>query len=326
MLFTDASLFFWLFPLALLADLRLGDPPDWPVAHPVRLIGRFLDFLEPRARRLGDTRFVGALCLPATAGLTGGAVWLLSSVPPGLRFVFSLYFAYAGLALGSLLHSGVAALEIVENGSLPEAQAAVGRLVSRDTTVQDRSTLYKTLAESLAENVTDAVTAPLFWLALTGPAGLWVYKAVSTMDSMWGYTIPRWKNLGWACARMDDALAFVPARLAAFFLYFAAVVDGSVPGRPEWKSLMREAAQMESPNSGRPMAVAAWLHGAGMGGPTVYFGELRRKPLLGPEGRPWDGLRIRALIRQIRLAGIVFAACLYVAALGLRFGIEAALP
>lgn len=318
MLFMDDTLFLWLIPLAVCADLCFGDPPDLPVRHPVRHIGRFLEFLEPRARKAGDTRLSGALCVLLVTGLTGCAVCFAGALP-GLGTVFSLYFAYAGLALGELARTGAAALRTLEHGTLPEAQAAVGQLVSRDTTVQDRTALYKSLAESLAENVTDAAIAPLFWLILTGPAGLWCYKAVSTMDSMWGYTTPRWKNLGWACARLDDILAFVPARIGALFLYLAARLDRSAPERMTraiWFELMREGGQMESPNSGRPMAVAAWLHKAGMGGPTVYFGEVKLKPLIGPQGQAWDAPRIRTLIRGIRTAGILAALFLYGLAAG----------
>ena len=322
MLFMDPASFLWLIPLAIALDMYFGDPPDMPVIHPVRRIGRFLELLEPTARKLGDTRAVGALCVLMTAGLTGAVVWLLTGVLPGLWAAFSLYFAYAGLAFGSLLHTSASALEVLEHGALPEAQAAVGRMVSRDTAVQDRATLYKSLAESLSENMSDAVTGPLFWLVLTGPVGLWVYKAVSTIDSMWGYTTPRWINLGWAGARLDDTLAFVPARLGALCLYLAARMEGNTAHWPGWATAAREAKQMESPNSGWPMAVAAWTQQAGMGGPTRYFGEIKHKPLIGPQGIAWDAQRIRSLIRQTRLAGLLAAAFCYLAACAIFYGTQ----
>ena len=320
MLFMDPAFFLWLIPLAIALDLYFGDPQDMPVIHPVRRIGRFLELLEPEARKLGDTRAVGALCALATVSLTGAVVWLLTGVLPGLWAAFSLYFAYAGLAFGSLLHTGASALKALEHGALHEAQMAVGQLVSRDATVQDRPELYKSLAESLSENMSDAVTGPLFWLMLTGPVGLWVYKAASTLDSMWGYTTPRWKNLGWAGARLDDALAFAPARLGALFLYLAARLEGNTSHWPGWAAAAREAGQMKSPNSGWPMAVAAWTQHAGMGGPTLYFGEIHQKPLIGPQGVPWDAQRIRGLIRQTRLAGLLAAAFFYLTALAVYYG------
>ena len=311
MIFVDFTFFLWLVPLAVALDLCFGDPRNLPLVHPVQRIGRFLEQLEPQARKMGDSRLVGLLCTLLTVGLTATLVWLLCAVLPGLWAAFSLYFAYAGLALGSLLQTGESVLRSLEQDDLPTAQAAVAQMVSRDTSVQDRPTLYKSLAESLAENMTDAVAAPLFWLMLTGPVGLWAYKAVSTMDSMWGYTTPRWLKLGWACARLDDVLAFVPARFGAFCLYAVARLRGQAGGWPGWGRVAREARLMESPNSGWSMAVAACLHGAGMGGPTVYFGVVKQKPLLGPQGTEWDAPRLRALLAQLRLAGILAALLLY---------------
>jgi len=166
----------------------------------------------------------------------------------------------------------------------------------------------------------DLVAGPLFWLMLTGPVGLWVYKAVNTMDSMWGHTTPRWKNLGWACARLDDALTFAPARLGAFFLYLASRLEGKNANWPGWTAVAREARQMESPNSGWPMAVAAWTQQAGMGGATLHFDEMKQNPRMGPQDTPWDAQRIRGLIRQTRLAGLLAAGFFYLAALALFHG------
>ena len=321
MFFMEPSFFLWSIPLAIALDLYFGDPQDMPIMHPVRRIGRFLELMEPEARRLGDTRAVGALCALVTVGLTSAVVWLLTAVLPGLWAAFSLYFAYSGLAFGSLLHTSASTLETLEYGALPEAQAAVGQMVSRDTAVQDRPALYKSLAESLSENMTDAVTGPLFWLMLAGPVGLWAYKAISTIDSMWGYTTPRWKKLGWAGARLDDILSFLPARLGALFLYLAARLKGKNSHWPGWAVTAREARQMESPNSGWPMAVAAWTQQASMGGPTLYFGAIKQKPLIGPQDIAWDAQRIRELIRQTRLAGLLAAGFFYIVALTFFYGI-----
>ena len=310
----DPIFFFWAIPLAIVMDMYFGDPQNFPVTHPVRRIGRFLEILEPQARKLGDTRATGALCALVTVGLTIAVVWILVSALPALQAAFSVYFAYSGLAFGCLLRTGTEVLEVLERGSLSEAQVAVGQMVSRDAAVQSRTELYRSLAESLSENMSDAVTGPLFWLVLAGPVGLWGYKAVSTIDIMWGYKTERWRNLGWAGARLDDVLAYVPARLGAFFLYLAARMEGKTASWPGWAVVAREARQMESPNSGWPMAIAAWTQQTGMGGPTLYFGAIRQKPLIGPQGVDWDAQRIRSLIRQMRLAGVLAAACFYFAA------------
>lgn len=218
----------WLAPLALLLDLWLGDPKlPWP--HPVCMLGRWLGRLEGPARRWMERRgkerlprrgrLAGLCALLALVGCTGLAVWLLIRLPL-LGPLLAVYLAWAGLALGNLLDTGREVLRRVESRPLPEARRAMSWLVSRDTGEMDRPLLRKTLADTLSENLTDALLAPFFWLLLAGPVGLWCYKAVSTTDSMWGYMTEKWRWLGWAGARADDLLAFVPARLSVVALWF----------------------------------------------------------------------------------------------------------
>ncbi len=213
----------WLAPVALVLDLWLGDPA-LPWRHPVCLVGKALDWLERPARRFmlaqgaGHERcrgkLVGALALLALVACTGFAVWAVVSLPL-VGLLAAVYLAWAGLAMGSLLQTGELVLERVERASEAEARQALSWLVSRDTSAMDRPLMRKTLADTLSENLTDAFTAPFFWLLMGGPVALWCYKAVSTTDSMWGYMTEKWRWLGWAGARADDGLAFVPARLAA---------------------------------------------------------------------------------------------------------------
>lgn len=319
--------YWWLVPTAVVLDLVLGDP-TLPWRHPVCWIGKLLNGLEGPARRMGGSRFVGAACALITVGLTGAAVYVLTHLP-WLGTPAALYLAYAGLAGESLVRAGEAVLEKVENSPLPEAQAALAMLVSRDAGVQDRQTLRKSLADTISENLTDAVTAPLFWLLAGGPVGLWMYKAVSTMDSMWGYKTPQWLHLGWAGARLDDVLAWLPARLAAFFLgaadrwaRFSAPFGGRWPGMPV---IARQAGGMESPNSGWPMAAGAWLLGARMGGPALYFGTMVEKPWVGPppdQAQPWDASRLAALCRATRITYLTAFACLYAAAWAVQGGLR----
>ena len=345
----------WLAPVALVLDLWLGDPA-LPWRHPVCLVGKALDWLERPARRFmlaaGATRercrgrLAGALALLALVACTGFAVWAVVSLPL-VGLLAAVYLAWAGLAMGSLLQTGELVLERVDQAPEAEARQALSWLVSRDTSAMDRPLMRKTLADTLSENLTDAFTAPFFWLLVGGPVALWCYKAVSTTDSMWGYMTEKWRWLGWAGARADDGLAFVPARLAAlsaalvhalfllrqrleavcchggrdsardggcdaardggrdrdggregardggrdaareggrggdgpWFRYF----PGRWPGRwPGLAVVARQASGMPSPNSGWPMTACAWLCGARMAGPSVYFGELVDKPWLGP--------------------------------------------
>ncbi|MFP5258529.1 MAG: adenosylcobinamide-phosphate synthase CbiB [Acidobacteriota bacterium] len=297
-----------LLPLAVVLDLLLGDPPGWP--HPVRAIGWGYARLDALADRLGwRNRLFGALCVLVVAGGSAVAVWAACSLP-FLGSLAALYFAYAGLALGSLLAEARRAARFLIAGELDAARTAVGGLVSRDTTALDAPDLWRALAESVAENANDGFTAPLFWLALGGPVGLWAYKAVSTADSMWGYRTARYQALGWFGARADDVLAFVPARLTVAGLWLAARILGRGQG-VKLGDIARDARKSASPNAGWPMAAAAWLCGGGMGGPSRYFGRIVEKPRLGPEAGPWDAERMRLLSRMVLLTGCIVATTIF---------------
>ncbi|WP_241159315.1 MULTISPECIES: CobD/CbiB family cobalamin biosynthesis protein [unclassified Desulfovibrio] len=324
----------WLAPCALALDLMFGDPAlPWP--HPVCLVGKCLSRLEGPARRFGGAGpraplrllLAGAMALLLLCAGTGAAVWLLVSLPAA-GGLLALYLAWAGLAMGSLVSIGREVAEAVEEAPLPEARAALSRLVSRDVSALERLMLRKTLADTLSENFTDAFLAPWFWLLVGGPVGLWVYKAVSTGDSMWGYLNTRWRWLGWAPARADDALAFVPARLSVLALRLADAAARPIPSRRAWRGswpglsvVARQAKGMPSPNSGWSMTACAWLCAGRMAGPSVYFGELVVKPWLGPPERdaaPWDAARIRALIALEQWGAVCGALALWLACLGMR--------
>jgi len=287
--------------LAFLLDLLLGDPQRLP--HPVRLIGLWLDWLEPRARRLGlPLKLAGLLCVAVTAGASYAAVSFLCSIKY-FGLILLVYFSYAGLALGELLTSARAAQRLIQDDSrLDEARQAVGMLVSRSTAEMDAQELRRTLAETVSENFCDAFVAPMLYLVLGGPALMWAYKAVSTMDSMWGYKTERFRELGWAAARADDALAYVPARLSAFLLLGAGALLG-LNWRQALARFRADAAQMDSPNAGWPMAACAWLVQGSMGGPATYFGVVKLKPVLGPVGQVWTHDKLKKLSRLVLFSG-----------------------
>lgn len=280
--------------LAMVIDLIVGDPQRFP--HPVRLIGRFLDWLEPRARawKLG-LRLAGALCVVLTAGICFLVVYALTEISLA-GMLIAVYFAYAGLALGQLQDEGRDALDLIEEGELEEAREAVGMLVSRDTSQMDEVELRRTLAETVSENLNDGFFAPLFYLVVGGPALMWAYKAVSTMDSMWGYRTERFKDLGWAAAKADDLLAYIPARLTALFFIGAGAML-RMPWRQARDHVRADARTMESPNAGWPMAACAWLVQGTMGGQATYFGVAKSKPILGPAGQEWTPEKLKRLFR-----------------------------
>jgi adenosylcobinamide-phosphate synthase len=188
-------------------------------------------------------------------------------------------------------------------------------LVSRDTAVLDARGVRRALAETVSENFNDGFLAPLFFLVLGGPGLLWAYKAISTMDSMWGYRTAAYRELGWAPARADDVLAWIPARLSALFLAAGGLVLGL-----KWRGALAKTAvqaqEMDSPNAGWPMAAAAWLLGAGMGGPTSYSGTMKPKPWLGPAPGEWTDGKL-ACLERLCLVSALLAVLLFAVLTGL---------
>jgi len=297
----------FLLPVAALTlDLIVGDPPSWP--HPVRFLGVILDRLEAMFESFSPAkkRFLGlAVTVCLSLGVFGAVRWLMGI--PWVGGPIALLLAFWGLALGQLLREARNVAALLQNGRLEEARRALALLVSRETAHLDEAGLWRTLAETVSENFCDGFAAPYFFLCLGGVPLLWLYKTVSTMDSMWGYKTARYADLGWAGARADDLLAFVPARLAGLALLAAGACMGLGAGRA-WSAVRADARKMASPNAGWPMAAAAWLCGARMGGPAVYFGKSVEKPLLGPPGdAQWNLERLRVLERLILYAAIGMA-------------------
>jgi adenosylcobinamide-phosphate synthase len=320
-------------PLALILDLLLADPRRLP--HPVGGIARLAALLEGPARAAPRPKLAGVLALAAILLLTGSLAALLIRLPWLLGPAFALYLAWAGLALGGLLREGRAALRDVQAAmnppysettpnpaALERARRSVGMLVSRDTSDMDPPNLCRSLAESISENFNDAFVAPWFWLCLGGPVGLWLYKAANTMDSLWGYKTEAWRQIGWASARLDDILAYIPARLAFLLMLLTAAMQHLCAGRsaapqakpkrlpvlpdlPTLRLAVTQAKSVDSPNAGWPMSAAAWLFGGRCGGPTPYHGVMTDKPRLGPEQGAWTPENTAALLHHVRLSGIL---------------------
>ncbi len=314
----------WLPALALCLDLLLPHPPFPP--HPVRGIGKIIRLAEWPLLKIKSGKGQAFMGFLASILLAMGALWVvgfLMIMPHPLGLVFGVYISYAGLGLGGLLRDGAKTLDAIENGTLEEARRAVSTLVSQgvsqldeDIALMDKSDLLRRLAESLSENFCNAFVGPFFWLIILGPPGLWVYKTVNTLDSMWGCKTAPWTYLGKAPRKMEDTLSFFPSRIAAFFLAASGKLTGCPVNKKQWKLAQAQAKTMESPNCGYPMAVAAWAHKARMGGPTLSCAcadDSKNKPVLGPvraySKKPDDGLwteqKIRDLLRHLKMAGLV---------------------
>lgn len=224
-------------------------------------------FSEVARRRLGVATLITLVCASGLAGwlITWfGGVWAVALV------------GTLGLAQRSLFDHVRAVARPLAAGDLGSARAAVGLIVGRDVERLDESGVAAAAIESLAESFNDGVVAPMFWFAVGGLPGLFVYKAVNTADSMIGHHEPRWRAFGWASARFDDLLNLIPARCAGAVL--------ALVGRGGWKTMLRDAGKHASPNAGWPEAAMAGALGVRLGGPAWYDGQRAERPVLG-EGR-----------------------------------------
>lgn len=288
------SHYFWTVLLpAVVLDLLLGDPHWMP--HPVRWMGRTISGLETLLRRLfpktpGGERWAGVVLALALPTLFGGGsaliLWGLGQVSPWLSWVVQLWFSYQLLAARSLQKESMAVYSPLKAHDLEGARRAVSRIVGRDTQALDETGVAKAAVETVAENTCDGVIAPLIFLFLGGlPAGM-AYKAVSTLDSMVGYKNDKYRFFGWASARLDDILNFIPARLSGLLLCLGAALLPGCSGRRAWTIFWRDRRKHASPNSAHTEAACAGALGVRLAGDASYFGKVVHKPTLGDPVRP----------------------------------------
>jgi len=258
---------------AVLLDWLLGEPRR---LHPLIGFGRLTDRVEhglygsaggtPRARKIRGAFAMVLLLLPFTA--TAAAL----AAPPYAGVVFSLFMLYFAIGHKSLHdHARPVAIALLNNND-DEARRLVGRMVSRDSAALD---ITGAATESVLENGNDGVFGALFWFVIAGGAGAVLYRLANTLDAMWGYRNDRYRDFGWAAARLDDVLNYLPARLTA--LTYALL------GKT-WQALVcwrTQAPAWDSPNAGPVMAAGAGALGISIGGPARYLGEWHKRPILG---------------------------------------------
>ncbi len=309
--------------LALLLDAALGEP-DWlyrRLPHPVVLLGRLITGLERLLLRPAATpatkRAAGVALL---LGVTGSAVAtglalhaLLALVPGG--WVIEAALMSTLLAQRSLVDHVRAVAQGLDQG-LARARAAVARIVGRDPEALDRPAIARAALESLAENLSDGVVAPLFWGLVAGLPGMLAYKAVNTLDSMVGHKSPRYLEFGWASARFDDLANLVPARLTALLLLAAAALSRR-DLRSAWRAMWRDARRHRSPNAGWPESVMAGALGLRLAGPRRYGGVMVEDAWMGDGTAEADAASIRAGLGLAWLAwGLLAAATAALIAVG----------
>ena len=282
--------------MSLLLDTLLGDPAWMP--HPVVLMGKAITALERRLRARypatepGERRagLVLAAVLPlGTLLVTCAAVWLAGRIHPVLGFLLQVLWGWQALAMRGLGQESENVRRKLTEGTLPEARKAVARIVGRDTDKLTEGGVIRAAVETVAENFSDGVAAPMLYLVLGGAPLALCYKAVNTMDSMVGYKNEKYLHFGRAAAKLDDGANYVPSRMAALLLIAAAAVRRE-DVRGAWRIWRRDRRNHASPNSAQTEAAMAGALGLRLGGPASYFGELHDKPFIGdPVRRPVPG-------------------------------------
>lgn len=284
---------------ALLLDLLLGDPRWLP--HPVVGIGRMIAALERLLRRLVKDELLGGVLLLI---LVVGATYIAAAVLLKLAYAVSPYLGFAAatvltwtcLAARSLQLESKLVADRLTTGDLEGARQYLSRIVGRDTDDLTEPEIWRALVETVAENASDGVIAPLFYLMLGGPALGLAYKAVNTLDSMVGYKNERYLLFGRASARFDDLANWLPARLTGLLMVAVAPLIG-LSAKHAFRVMLRDGRNHSSPNSGVPEAAAAGALGVRLGGTNRYFGKPVEKPTIGDPQRNLSAESYRGVIR-----------------------------
>ncbi len=310
-------------PIALgfLLDLLIGDPYDLP--HPVRAIGSMIAALEKRIRRrFADLRLGGtvlALTVAAVSTLIPAVLLIICyRLNTALGIAAESVLCCYMLAARNLRDESMKVCRAAEKGDTEAARKAVSMIVGRDTSVLDRSGIIRAAVETVAENTSDGVTAPLFYMGLGGAVGAFFYKSVNTMDSMIGYKNEKYADLGRFAAKLDDVLNFFPSRLTALLMTAVCPMIG-LDGRNALRIWKRDRLKHASPNSAQTESACAGALNIRLAGDAVYFGELHKKPYIGDDTRPIEAADIR-LANRLMYAASAAMLLISCAARALLFG------
>jgi adenosylcobinamide-phosphate synthase len=299
--------------VAVTIDLLIGDPAY--AAHPVRLIGRSLQWLEDRLRAAGFDGYGGGIMLfILLAGLWlpifAALIALMLTISITLAWAVHVACVYSLLALGDLLHHVWRIESAVRCDDLNGACQKVSELVGRDTDRMDGPACRRAAVESLSENLTDGFVSPVFWYVLGGVPGLVLFKVVSTMDSMVGYKTPRHLQFGWCGARLDDAMNYVPARLTWLLIVGIASVWPGLSARKAWRVGLDQHAILLGPNSGWSEAATAGAVQRRIVGPIWLKGVMVTDVWIGDGGDPVldTGSDVRRAMVLATATGVICAA------------------
>ena len=290
-------------------DFIFGDP-SW-LYHPVRIIGKGIELGERILRKLFREKHLvlaGAVLWVFIAGVSFliplGLLFLAQKLHPGVRFALETFWCFQILAARSLCRESGKVYDRLQEDDLPGARRAVSMIVGRDTESLTGEGVTKAAVETVAENTSDGVTAPLIYMMIGGAPLGFLYKAVNTMDSMLGYKNDRYLYFGRIPAGMDDIFNYIPARITALAMIAAAYLTG-LDGRNAWRIYRRDRKKHASPNAAQTESVCAGALRVQLAGDAVYFGKLYKKELIGDRLRPIEPRDIKRAQRLMYVTALL---------------------
>ena len=296
-------------------DCILGDPHFFP--HPVRFMGALISFLERRLNKTDDSakkqRFKGfflVFCLISLSFLFPAAIlFVCKLIHPFLFLAIESLMCYQCLAARSLCHESVKVYRALKK-NIVSARKAVSMIVGRDTDILDEKGIIRAAVETVAENTSDGVVAPLFFMMFLGACGGMTYKAINTLDSMIAYKNERYYNCGFCAAKLDDIANFIPARISAGLMILAAAILPGLSAKNALKIFLRDRYKHASPNSAQTESVCAGALGVQLAGDTVYGGIVEKKEFIGDRVRELetrDILRANTLMYGTTILTVILA-------------------
>nr|HID58501.1 cobalamin biosynthesis protein CobD [Desulfobacterales bacterium] len=301
-------LYEYLLPVAYALDLLLGDPEDLP--HPVRWMGRWIDFTERYLRRLpmSETSSGALLVVLLVAGtwlISESVIFVSHILSPTLSFLFNVIMIYYSLSTRSLKQEAMKIYYSLEENFIDQAKKNLSRIVGRDVEPLDEKGVIRATVETVAENLVDGVISPIFYAAIGGAPLAMAYKMVNTLDSMIGYKNERYQRFGLCAARLDDLANFIPARLSIVPIFLASLLTMRSPLQTV-KTVLTDGQNHPSPNAGIPEASFSGALGIRLGGPNYYSGNLVKKPFIGRTKREIRRGDIPAAVDLMVIASLIW--------------------
>ena len=296
-----------------LLDLLIGDP-RW-LYHPVIFIGKTISFFERNIRRrfpatphgeLAGGVLLVLLTLVVSGGIPVVILAVTGRIHPLLQWAAGAFLCYQLLAMKCLKDESMKVYHALKTGPLEDGRHAVSMIVGRDTQALDEKGVVKAAVETVAENFSDGVLAPMFYMLIGGPVLMFLYKGINTMDSMVGYKNDRYLYFGRCAARLDDAVNFIPSRLAGIMLILAAYI-GNFSGKDAKRIFLRDRKKHASPNSAQTESAAAGALQVQLAGNAYYFGKLHEKQYIGDPIREIQVEDIKRMNQLMYLASTMSA-------------------